>query len=366
MTGEEQLMGLFGFKKSASGFSCPHCGAAVEASDRFCINCGKEIPASGGAAAGTAVPLTGGRACPKCGAAAGPDDAFCQECGQPLPPATTSVPTFSPNENNGVAFPPKDMVEPVLPPSYEAPVPPHGSLETDLNTDKDVISQWTGLKYNVDIVMCIDATGSMKPILDTVKNNALRFYDDLTAKMEEKDKHIDTLRVRVIAFRDYTYDGDEAMLATDFFELPADTARFRQLVSGIRAKGGGDKPEDGLEALAYAMRSDWTREGDRRRHIIAVWTDDGTHDLGFSAKAPNYPKAMAKDFDELTEWWGDAGQSGVMDANAKRLLVFAPEKPSWTTIESYWDNVVFFPSIAGQGLREVDYEAILSAICNSI
>ena len=31
------------------------------------------------------------------------------------------------------------------------------------------------LKYNVDIVMCIDATGSMNGILDTVKSNALNF-----------------------------------------------------------------------------------------------------------------------------------------------------------------------------------------------
>ena len=35
------------------------------------------------------------------------------------------------------------------------------------------------LKYNVDIVMCIDATGSMNGILDTVKSNALNFYGDL-------------------------------------------------------------------------------------------------------------------------------------------------------------------------------------------
>lgn len=32
-----------------------------------------------------------------------------------------------------------------------------------------------GLKYNVDIVMCIDCTGSMGDLLDTVKNNALKF-----------------------------------------------------------------------------------------------------------------------------------------------------------------------------------------------
>ena len=37
------------------------------------------------------------------------------------------------------------------------------------------------LKYNVDIAMCIDATGSMQSLLDKVKANALNFYSDLTS-----------------------------------------------------------------------------------------------------------------------------------------------------------------------------------------
>ena len=36
-----------------------------------------------------------------------------------------------------------------------------------------------GLSYAVDIVFCIDVTGSMTPIIDQVKANALRFYDDV-------------------------------------------------------------------------------------------------------------------------------------------------------------------------------------------
>lgn len=32
-----------------------------------------------------------------------------------------------------------------------------------------------GLKYNVDVVMCIDCTGSMGDLLDKVKANALKF-----------------------------------------------------------------------------------------------------------------------------------------------------------------------------------------------
>ena len=62
--------------------------------------------------------------------------------------------------------------------------------------------------YNVDIAMCIDATGSMRHVLDFVKENALNLYKDVAAEMEKKHKTIDQLRVRVIAFRDYINDGE--------------------------------------------------------------------------------------------------------------------------------------------------------------
>lgn len=239
-------------------------------------------------------------------------------------------------------------------------------VETKYGSTSDNVSLEFGLEYNVDIVMCIDATGSMNSLLNLVKRNALKFYDDVMAMMNKKDKHVDDLRVRVIAFRDYIADGENAMLATDFYLLPTEAPEFKGLVEGIKAFGGGDRPEDGLEALAYAIKSDWTTKGTKRRHIIIVWTDDATHELGYARSARNYPTKMARDFDELTDWWGDAMLPGIMDNNAKRLIIFAPEKPYWTTIADNWDNVMMYPSQAAQGLAELDYQQILNAIANSV
>ena len=223
------------------------------------------------------------------------------------------------------------------------------------------------IHYAVDLVFCIDATGSMGPLLDTVKQNALNFYKDFMATMNEHEKSVEQLRIRIIAFRDYYYDREDAMLVTDFFTLPEYTEEFESCIRSIRPQGGGDEPEDGLEALAYAMKSDWTRSGDIRRHVIVVWTDDGTHDLGFGMSAPNYPEGMARDFDELTEWWGSRNRPGYMEERSKRLLLFTPDKPYWNTISANWNNVIHYVSPeAGKGLQEVEYRQILSVICNSI
>lgn len=220
--------------------------------------------------------------------------------------------------------------------------------------------------YGVDLVFCIDVTMSMDHILDTVKNNALRFYKDFQNIMEKKHKTVSDLRIRIIAFRDYFYDGDQAMLVTDFFRFPSEAEDFRACLASIEASGGGDDEEDGLEALAYAMKSKWNMEAQKRRHVIVVWSDDGTHDLGFGKEAPNYPSNMAQDFDELSRWWGSKSSPGFMDESAKRLIIFAPAKKSWNTITDNWNNVIQYESDAGEGLADCDYDQILSAIGNSI
>ena len=219
------------------------------------------------------------------------------------------------------------------------------------------------LTYNVDMAFCIDCTGSMDNILDIVKKNALNFYQDVTAVMEKKHKHITQLRVRVIAFRDYIADGGQAMMVTDFFKLPQEASEFEKCVSSVVAEGGGDDPEDGLEALAYAIKSKWDTEGMKRRQVIVVWTDSATHHLGFGRSSGHYPAGMAQDLRELTDWWS-SGE--FIDNNAKRLLLFAPNEPDWNIISQNWDNVLHFPSEAGNGLEELEYEEIIDTISNSI
>ena len=222
------------------------------------------------------------------------------------------------------------------------------------------------MTYNVDMVFCIDCTGSMDNIIDIVKNNALNFYNDVTETMEKKNKHITQLRVRVVAFRDYLADGDRAMLVTDFFKLPEQAVDFETCVRSLKAEGGGDDPEDGLEALAYAIKSNWDTEGMKKRQVIVVWTDAATHKLGYGSDSPYYPNGMAKDLSELSQWWGGADDSGFIDNNAKRLLLFAPDEEDWNIISNNWDNVLHFPSTAGDGLSELEYSQIIDTISNTI
>jgi hypothetical protein len=221
-----------------------------------------------------------------------------------------------------------------------------------------------GLSYAVDIVFAIDVTGSMNPIIDAVKANALGFYDDVQANLTAKGKNVAQLRVRVIAFRDFVADGAAALEESPFYTLPAERGGFSEFVNGLVAQGGGDAPESGLEAVALAINSPWTSTGDRRRQVIVIWTDQPAHPLDPTVVPADLASRIPADFSALTDAWED--EQGLMGSSSKRLILFAPDGPGWSDISAVWENVVHNPSQAGGGLSEVDYGTIIDSIGNSV
>ncbi len=217
------------------------------------------------------------------------------------------------------------------------------------------------VKYAVDLVMCIDGTGSMGHLIEEVKSAALKFYDQLEARMKEKSKKIDQLRARLIVFRDYWADpADQVMQCSEFFDLRSQSLDFANFVSPIKADGGGDEPENGLEALGLAFKSNWEK-GDfsKQRYVIVVYTDASAHSLDKSPKPSHYPSSIPKTFDDLTDYWHE------MPTPAKRLLLFAPDAEPWTMMSS-WENTIHYVSAAGNGLEELEMNEILDAIAGSI
>ncbi|MEU9981621.1 vWA domain-containing protein [Streptomyces sp. NPDC050856] len=232
------------------------------------------------------------------------------------------------------------------------------------------IEQYQGnLQYAVDIVLCVDATGSMFPVLDSVKASALQFHDRLNAVMAKKGKAISQLRLKVIAFRDFGDDPSNAIEQTDFLHLPSQAKDFERFIKGIDATGGGDIPESGLEALALAVNAPWEKGLDRRRHVIVMFTDAPAHPLGsVGASAPSYPAGIPRSIDDLFEQWGYArSQTAVMEQSAKRLVLFAPDQAPWSDpIAEEWDLTLHFASKAGEGLEEFEMDEIIETIANSL
>ncbi len=234
-----------------------------------------------------------------------------------------------------------------------------------------------GATTNVDIVFVIDATESMSPIIETVKNFALKLYDDVVDGLKKYNRTVTQFRVKVIVFRDYYCDGQYAMKESDFFYLPEESAAFKEFVSEIEAKGGGDEPESALEALALAMRSDWVKEGISKRHTIVMFTDAPAHpfEKAKGLEIDNYPDHMFQSYEEMLEAWNSAaGQGTCLDAeqkfkmnkNARRLILFAPDAEPWTDVSVDFEQCFMTQIESNEGCSELDKEVIINTIAKSM
>jgi len=126
------------------------------------------------------------------------------------------------------------------------------------------------LKGVMDIVLCIDATESMTPCIDQLKENLKTFIDsfDVSAGSQQI---IPNWRARVIYFRDLNVD-DEALKEFPFVNTVED---LKQQINSIEAKGGGDQPESILDALYIAItKSDWR---EKALHAVIAFTDAPPH-----------------------------------------------------------------------------------------
>ena len=230
------------------------------------------------------------------------------------------------------------------------------------------MDQKCSFRYHVDLVMCIDATRSMGPFLKEVKKISLEFYPKLCAAMVKENMEVERVRVKVIAFRDYGENDYPAMMQSDFFELPEDDEAFSSFLAGIRPLGGGDNPENSLEAISLALKSQWTTEGDKNRHVVVLFTDDAALDFSDRADCPGYPDGMPKNLEELGDWWGGYSQAlnSTYEPHGGRMVIFAPEeKEPWGDMYA-WERVWVVPSKAGAGLSGVEMNQVIALIAHTI
>src|SRR5215475_2910254 len=97
----------------------------------------------------------------------------------------------------------------------------------------------------VDIVFVLDVTESMQPYIDAVKQNMINFAQDLA------QNHRD-YRLGLVTFEDYVVSAYPDCNCAYRNTMTPDARKFTDWVGTLHAGGGGDIPEDPLDALAYA------------------------------------------------------------------------------------------------------------------
>ena len=119
-------------------------------------------------------------------------------------------------------------------------------------------------KDKIDVVFCIDATGSMKDDIDILRAK-------LIPELREAAKQCGTIRYGLVLYRDYVDSFRFNGLPIKVFEFTSDLEKFvSQLNSfSINGREGGDIPEAVYEALYGAVSYfDWTSDSQKKVILI--------------------------------------------------------------------------------------------------
>ncbi len=212
--------------------------------------------------------------------------------------------------------------------------------------------------YVLDIVMCIDATGSMQATLTSVQQNAATFDTQLRERLgiSANDPRF-KIRVRPIYFRDWVdtyyhsyypwYYRDGLIPAPDFYDLNSsgETASFQTFLNSEYAVAGFDYPEASGACMNEGMRSNWYDVENQTDFpedekltvfpIIVVWTDNAIQQLWRTQAymSPTQPVTYSA-FE--AQWENPA----IIPQDPKLLILFGPETyAGWSTVKN-WDNYV--------------------------
>ena len=211
---------------------------------------------------------------------------------------------------------------------------------------------------NLDFVLCIDVSENMKSLIGSVKESIGSLYSDICESMEKRGKKINQCRMRILTFHNSAELCRDFVVVTDFFSLPEEWETFSKYIQDIEVNQNSNVLQNGLECLADAIRSRWNNDLPRKRQIIIVWSNAGTHDFNDCNRMQWRDPGAPDDFDELTALW-------VQHLNwrfNKLLVLYAPDAPDWNRVFDEWDCVLHFCSRAGQGLTEEEYQQIMNIV----
>ena len=134
----------------------------------------------------------------------------------------------------------------------------------------------------VDIVFVMDITESMQPYIDAVKQNVIAFAQDLASNNRD-------YRLGLVTFEDYVVSKEKDCNCPYRYTMTSKVGEFTDWVGGLHAGGGGDIPEDQLDALAYASTFPFRPEAEG---IIIIVTDAPPHHAGDGSAFSQHDQAF--------------------------------------------------------------------------
>lgn len=225
--------------------------------------------------------------------------------------------------------------------------------------------------FNIDIVMVIDATkdspfANNRDFLEKLILQAQKMIECEFHRYRNRLQLI--LRMKVMYFRDFYFDGKYAFGESCFYNLPMELPQLLGYIDELSGAGGGDIPESGLEALWLAMNTNFS-EGTTNRHIIELFTNAPAHSLEeykelvkvahdkHCCPPVNYPKQIPKSLEDFLDAWNNWSKSII----GRSVIIVAPfQEYPWADLELDCQNII--PHDTPQG--NIDFDDLVDEIVN--
>jgi hypothetical protein len=135
----------------------------------------------------------------------------------------------------------------------------------------------------LDLVFCIDLTGSMSGFLASAQQHMKRVLEAFAERLHGG------LRVAIVGYRDHC-DGDKLLEVHDFDGKPA---RVAKAIGKLSVSGGGDAPEAVYSGLLACCRLAWAKGSYR---VVVLVGDAPPHGVGAPGDSlPRDPTGMDLD-----------------------------------------------------------------------
>jgi hypothetical protein len=168
----------------------------------------------------------------------------------------------------------------------------------------------------VDIVFVLDVTESMQPYIDAVKQNIINFANDLASNNRD-------YRLGLVTFEDYVVSASPDCNCDYRNQMTSNVNQFIGWVGSLHAGGGGDIPEDQLDALDYAAKFPFRPQA---QGIVIIVTDAPPHHDGDGSENTQHDAAFWDHHPHGTEVTNLTGDkvAATMQKNGLTLYAVAP------------------------------------------
>lgn len=216
---------------------------------------------------------------------------------------------------------------------------------------------------NIDIVFCIDCSVGMADHLATVREKVKTFYPEFIVRLIEQGDSVQSCRCKIIGFRNYEMDGQEAMFQSQWFDVSdGHDEELDACLNDLQARGGGVDRNSGIEALFYAMTTDWNTRDSKDRQIIILFSNTDAVPLGTCKDQLHYPAFLVDLGDLLRTWMCHSSLDKDrfrLNERAKRLVMIAPTGSIYEyDLQIYMNRSLFRHLEDDAGFGAIDWKDI--------